>query len=121
MGHAEPPTDAPDPAPSTASAAGPAAAAPGPIVVEVVHCPAPGRVDACRLELPVGSTAGDALRASGLAVRHGLDEAAADLGVWGRACARDTPLREHDRVELYRPLTVDPKEARRLRYKRRPR
>jgi putative ubiquitin-RnfH superfamily antitoxin RatB of RatAB toxin-antitoxin module len=29
-----------------------------------------------------------------------------------------TPLRPGDRVELYRPLTVDPKEARRLRYRR---
>jgi putative ubiquitin-RnfH superfamily antitoxin RatB of RatAB toxin-antitoxin module len=27
-------------------------------------------------------------------------------------------LRDRDRVEIYRPLTVDPKQARRLRYKR---
>jgi putative ubiquitin-RnfH superfamily antitoxin RatB of RatAB toxin-antitoxin module len=30
----------------------------------------------------------------------------------------DTALHDHDRVELTRPLTVDPKEARRLRYQR---
>jgi len=45
--------------------------------------------------------------------------AAADLkvGIWARKVDLQTPLREHDRVELYRPLTADPKEARRLRYK----
>jgi hypothetical protein len=40
------------------------------------------------------------------------------LGVWGRVQPPDTALREGDRVELYRPLSVDPKEARRLRYKK---
>ncbi len=39
-------------------------------------------------------------------------------GVWGRPQAPDWPLRDGDRVEVYRVLTVDPKEARRLRYKR---
>ena len=40
------------------------------------------------------------------------------VGVWGRKCDVTAVLRDRDRVELYRPLTVDPKEARRLRYKR---
>ena len=39
-------------------------------------------------------------------------------GVWGRLQAPDWLLRNGDRVEVYRALTVDPKEARRLRYKR---
>ena len=30
----------------------------------------------------------------------------------------ETVLRERDRVEVYRPLQVDPKEARRLRYRK---
>jgi uncharacterized protein len=38
--------------------------------------------------------------------------------VWGRVTPLDHVLRDGDRVEIYRPLTVDPKEARRLRYKR---
>jgi putative ubiquitin-RnfH superfamily antitoxin RatB of RatAB toxin-antitoxin module len=39
--------------------------------------------------------------------------------VWCRICPADTLLRARDRVEVYRPLTVDPKEARRLRYRKR--
>lgn len=41
------------------------------------------------------------------------------VGIWGRARPLDTVLRERDRIEVYRPLTVDPKEARRQRYARR--
>ncbi len=37
------------------------------------------------------------------------------LGIFGRPVARDTRLRDGDRLELYRPLLVDPKEARRRR------
>lgn len=87
--------------------------------VEVVYCPRPGQTDLVTLELPAGATLADALRASGLLERHRLDAAALRLGVWCRAQEPGTLLREHDRVEVYRPLKVDPKEARRLRYKRR--
>ena len=86
--------------------------------VEVVYCPRPGVTDLVALTLPAGATAADALLASGLAQRHGLPVAGLQLGVWCRACAPGTPLRDRDRVEIYRPLTVDPKEARRLRYAR---
>lgn len=81
--------------------------------VEVVFSPAPREVRRVALELPPGSTLADALRASGLAER------APDLvcGIWGRRQPASTALRDGDRVELYRGLTVDPKEARRLRYK----
>lgn len=86
--------------------------------VEVVFCPAPGQVDGVTLDLPPGATLADALHASGLLVLHAMDLSAATFGVWGRKRPADTVLRERDRVELYRALTVDPKEARRLRYKR---
>jgi len=36
--------------------------------------------------------------------------------VWGKAVQTDTPLVQGDRLELLRPLLVDPKEARRLRF-----
>ncbi len=36
--------------------------------------------------------------------------------VWGRRVELTTPLKDGDRLELLRPLTVDPKEARRLRF-----
>lgn len=86
------------------------------IRVDVVFCPAPGQVDTVSLDLPAGSTAIQALSASGLAQRHPACQRLA-LGVWGRLCAADTPLRHGDRVEVYRPLTVDPKEARRRRHR----
>jgi len=41
------------------------------------------------------------------------------VGIWGRTVALDAPLAEGDRVEIYRPLRMDPKEARRRRAQRR--
>ena len=51
-------------------------------------------------------------------------EAAVDIstqavGIWGRVAGLETELAEGDRVEIYRPLAMDPKEARRLRARRR--
>ena len=89
------------------------------MAVEVAHSPAPQQVQRELLQLPVGSTALQALRASGLA--QALDPSVLDglaLALWGRACAPGTVLRDGDRLELLRPLVVDPKEARRLRYRR---
>lgn len=86
--------------------------------VEVVYCPRPGQVDTVTLQLPAGAVLADALQASGLLQRHGLRLEGLTAGIWSRARPHDSLLREDDRVEIYRPLTVDPKEARRLRYKR---
>jgi len=60
--------------------------------------------------LPVGALLGDVLHAAGVS-------AAEDAGIWGRMKPLDTPLRDGDRVEVYRPLRVDPKTARRERFK----
>lgn len=95
----------------------PAEAAPA-LNVEVVYCPGPGVVDQVRLQLPAGATLADALQASGLLQRHGLVADGLRTGIWCKPREASTPLRERDRVEIYRPLTVDPKEARRLRYGR---
>ena len=86
--------------------------------VEVLYCPAPGAVDRVVLQLPQGTCLQDAVDASGLCQRHALDAATLKVGIWGRVQLPQTALRDQDRVELYRPLRVDPKEARRLRYKR---
>lgn len=89
------------------------------IDVEVAYGAAPHQVIRVMLRLPPGSTLADALRASGIATGLPAHELATlTAGVWGREAAVDTPLRQGDRVELYRPLKVDPKEARRLRYRR---
>lgn len=86
--------------------------------VSVAYSPRAGEVDEVALTLAGGSTVLDALMASGLAQRHaGLDVTNVRLGVWGKLRLPDDLLRDRDRVEVYRPLTVDPKEARRLRYR----
>ena len=90
--------------------------------VEVVYCPTPGpsdRVDLTALTLQEGATVQDALQRSGVLARHGLDLATVDVGVWFKACTLQQALRDQDQVQVYRPLTVDPKEARRQRYRKR--
>ena len=87
--------------------------------IQVAYSPGPEVVDRVQLSLPAGSTLGDALTASGLLQRHALGPMEGlVLGVWAKIRPLDHPLREGDRVEVYRPLRVDPKEARRQRYKK---
>jgi len=89
------------------------------IRVSVAYSPQARVVDETELSLPAGATLADAIRASGLLERHPeLNLAQAKLGIWGRVQTPETVLRERDRVEVYRPLQVDPKEARRLRYRK---
>jgi putative ubiquitin-RnfH superfamily antitoxin RatB of RatAB toxin-antitoxin module len=68
------------------------------------------------LTLAEGSTLHDALRASDIDV-PGLDLATCPVGIFGKKKTPDTVLREGDRVEIYRPLVADPKDARRRRVK----
>jgi putative ubiquitin-RnfH superfamily antitoxin RatB of RatAB toxin-antitoxin module len=94
-----------------------AAAGPAPtIAVEVCYSPRAGVVERVPLTLPQGSTLAQALAASGLPQRH-PEMASLECGVWGRKAPPETVLRERDRVEVWRALQVDPKEARRQRYK----
>ena len=89
------------------------------IAVEVVYAAAPHRVVCRSLRLPAGATVAAALQASGLVDQLDARELAPlKAGVWGRVVAGSTVLQDGDRVELTRPLQVDPKEARRLRYRR---
>ena len=61
----------------------------------------------------------DAVQASGLAAQFpGIDPGDAIVGIWGRESRLDEALRDRDRVEIYRPLKVDPKVARRERFRR---
>jgi putative ubiquitin-RnfH superfamily antitoxin RatB of RatAB toxin-antitoxin module len=86
--------------------------------VEVVYCPLAGQVDVRQVQLPAGAVLSDALLASGILNDHAEPEGGWRLGIWGRVQEAKMRLRDHDRVELYRGLQVDPKEARRQRYKR---
>lgn len=93
--------------------------APASFGVTVAYSPRPEEVDEVTLQVENGTTLGDALRASGLLERHpAIDLGVQKVGVWGRIVPLQTPLRERDRVEVYRALTVDPKEARRQRYRK---
>ena len=67
-------------------------------------------------EVPDGATVADAIAVSGIA-RHfpecNLDELR--TGIWGQPVDRDRVVRDGDRVELFRDLEMDPREARRLK------
>jgi putative ubiquitin-RnfH superfamily antitoxin RatB of RatAB toxin-antitoxin module len=89
------------------------------IHVTVAYSPAPRQVLEWPLALPDGATARDAVLASGLAAAcPGLALEACEVGVWGRKCEWSAMLRERDRVEIYRGLLVDPKVARRERFRK---
>ena len=60
----------------------------------------------------------DALLASGLPEQQGWAVETLTCGIWSHLQPLHHLLRDGDRVEIYRALAVDPKEARRLRYKR---
>lgn len=78
--------------------------------------PTPTAVWQRELRLPVGATAGHALRESGFqAAFPGVDPWTQGVGVFGKACQADTPLLDGDRVEIYRALTFDPMVSRRRR------
>jgi len=68
------------------------------------------QVEEQSLSLPVGSCVADALRAAGC-------PSDSDAGIWGRAQPLETLLADGDRVEVYRVLRVDPKTARRERFR----
>ncbi|MFL9872153.1 RnfH family protein [Paraburkholderia megapolitana] len=68
------------------------------------------------LSLPAGSTLEQAIVASGLLQRHPeIDLTKQKVGVFGKLKPLDAVLADRDRVEIYRPLTVDPKTARQRR------
>ena len=88
------------------------------LVVEVVYAE-PGRQVLCSVALPPGSTIQDAIEQSGITRQlAAINLAECKVGVFGKVRSRATPVRDGDRVELYRPLLVDPKDARRVRSQR---
>ena len=69
------------------------------------------------VSVPVGSSAIEAVRLSD--IRDEFPQIPPDdeleLGIFSKKCAADQVLQPGDRVEIYRPLMIDPKEARRLK------
>ncbi len=87
----------------------------GRIRVSVVYL-RPGLTFERHLSLPAGATVGAAIAASG--VLDEIPELAGQpvqVGVFSRLRALGDALDDGDRVEIYQPLTIDPKEARRIR------
>ena len=76
----------------------------------------PRRFEALTVELADGATVADALAAAG----WGADAEISGYALFGVKAVADTPLRDGDRLELLRPLQLDPKEARRRRAAERP-
>jgi uncharacterized protein len=91
----------------------------GHIRVEVAYA-LPEVQTVVEVSLPQGANIRDALDRSGITGLHPeIDPAHATVGVFGRRKALDAPLSDGDRVEVYRPLVADAKQARRNRARRR--
>ena len=97
------------------------------ISITLCYAPAPRQTHEQVLQVPQTCTVAQALVQSGWADRFaelaGLVDACADsdaitVGIWGKPTHMDATLREHDRLEFYRALRVDPKVARRERFNR---
>jgi putative ubiquitin-RnfH superfamily antitoxin RatB of RatAB toxin-antitoxin module len=85
------------------------------IVIEVVYAEA-GRQTLVELEVEPGTTVAQAIGLSGIGAEYpGVNFAGLKVGIFGKLVPPATVLRERDRVEIYRPLRADPKEARRRR------
>jgi len=85
------------------------------LAVEVVYA-TPARQARYALRVKQGTTVSDAIRASGvLEAFPEIDLARNRVGIYGNLTRPTQLLRDGDRVEIYRPLTADPKEARRKR------
>lgn len=90
---------------------------PATIRVEVAYA-TPDEQVILEVEVRDGSTLEEALEASRLYEKFpDANLRAAAVGIWGQVCERSRPVRDGDRIELYRPLVMDPRDARRLRAK----
>jgi len=96
-------------------AGGGVATAGGALHVTLCYAP-PGEVWLRRIAVPAGTTAIQAIAASGFhtAFPH-VNPLAHGLAVYGQTCPPDHVLRHDDRVDILRPLVFDPKESRRRR------
>lgn len=90
------------------------------VVVEVVYA-LPDQQRLVVVDVPQGASVAAAVAASGLVEAFGFDPESLDVGVWSRRVRADARVCEGDRIEIYRPLKVDPKQARRQRAAANPR
>ncbi|KFB67412.1 RnfH family protein [Candidatus Accumulibacter vicinus] len=85
------------------------------LTIEVIYA-LPTKQHLASLQLPAGSTVRQAIEASGLLQKYPeIDLAKNKVGIFAKLSKLDATLRDHDRVEIYRPLLADPKEVRKQR------
>lgn len=83
------------------------------IDVEIVFA-LPDRQSLLGLQLQQGATVADAIAASNIKdIYPDYDVENMSVGIWGREVTLTQQLQNSDRVEIYRPLALDPREARR--------
>ena len=88
-------------------------AGPGTVTVEVVFALA-DQQELVAVNVPAGTTAGEAVKQCGVANKFPeQDLSECQLGIWGRPVDHDRQLRDGDRIEIYRSLLIDPRDARR--------
>jgi putative ubiquitin-RnfH superfamily antitoxin RatB of RatAB toxin-antitoxin module len=88
------------------------------INVQLVYSPAPRVVHELTLRLPKSACVSDALTIASQDERFANLPLDASYGIWNRKVTIKHHLSNDDRVEIYRPLRVDPKVARRERFKK---
>lgn len=87
------------------------------ITVTVVYSAQAREIEEKTLRLEEGSTVAQALLVSGFTLPNTAEDATvAGQGIWGKKVSLTQVLRDRDRLEVYRPLMVDPKVARRERF-----
>ena len=89
------------------------ASTPEQLQVEVIYA-RPDVQKPIEVLVPKGATVRAAIERSRIGETYPeIDLAVNKVGIFGELCSLDDTLQAHDRVEIYRPLLIDPKEARR--------
>jgi putative ubiquitin-RnfH superfamily antitoxin RatB of RatAB toxin-antitoxin module len=89
------------------------------ICIEIVYAEAQRQI-LRKVEIAENCTVAEAIAASGILDDLPAGFTAAGIGIFGKTVTPATRLRAGDRVELYRPLQADPKDARRRRARLKP-
>jgi len=85
------------------------------ITVQVTYA-LPDKQTVITLAVPVACNAQQAVEKSGVLSQHPeIPWPDSKLGIFGKIVPHNTQLKEGDRIEIYRPLIIDPKESRRQR------
>lgn len=85
------------------------------VAIEIAYA-LPDRQVLIAMEVRAGTTVGEAVVQSGLSSAHkGMDVKSGKFGIFGKRVSPDDVIKNGDRIEIYRPLTADPKDARRRR------